>query len=235
LVASPFAGATPDAALTGDQVDDATLAQVQDVILEADLCAQEGDLERLAALYSDHALQTGVLGDEEVPIEPGTPVSTPTTENGEGKAPASVSSALALDDGRVLAYVERGSNIYQVFFVQINGVWLLDSGETLIDEMVDDSDGGSGTPVNVDQLPIEVLQAVAIEVSKQVGEDVATVTITSFEAVEWNDSFLGCPVEGEFASQVITPGYRVIATYDGTTYEVHTDLAGNAVSCTGGE
>jgi hypothetical protein len=235
LVASPVAGATPEADLTGNQVDDKTLEEVQNVVLEADLCAQAGDLNRLAALYSDHALQTGVLNDEAVPIEPGTPAVTPTSGDGQAASPPSVSLAFLLNDGRVLAYVERGSSVYQVFLVKVDGEWRLDSGETKADEMIDDSGGAGGTPVDAGMLPIVVLQAVASEISKQAGEDVANLTIDSYEAVEWNDAFLGCPVEGEFAAQVITPGYRIMATYKGKSYEVHTDLDGNAASCVGGE
>jgi hypothetical protein len=63
------------------------------------------------------------------------------------------------------------------------------------------------------------------------GDEVTTVTIVSVEPIEWPDSFLGCPVEGGFAAQVITPGYRVIVQLEDEQLEIHTDLQGHAVTC----
>jgi hypothetical protein len=52
---------------------------------------------------------------------------------------------------------------------------------------------------------------------------------------EWNDTSLGCPKPDQTYSQVITPGYVVLLAVGSTTYEVHTDLSGTAVVCTGDE
>ena len=60
------------------------------------------------------------------------------------------------------------------------------------------------------------------------------VEVTSFEAVEWSDSSLGCPQPGQMYAQVITPGYRVILKAAGQTYEYHTDRGNRAVLCSGG-
>jgi hypothetical protein len=51
-------------------------------------------------------------------------------------------------------------------------------------------------------------------------QDVAVVGV---EAVEWNDSGLGCLESGQMALQVITPGYRVSLRANGTDYTFHTD------------
>lgn len=57
--------------------------------------------------------------------------------------------------------------------------------------------------------------------------DVATLTVTAVEAVEWPDSSLGCPQEGMMYTQVLTPGYRItLQDESGMIYEVHT--AGDA-------
>jgi hypothetical protein len=50
---------------------------------------------------------------------------------------------------------------------------------------------------------------------------------------EWTDSSLGCPQAGQAYSPVITPGYIVVLAVGPTNYEVHTDLSGTAVICTG--
>lgn len=58
------------------------------------------------------------------------------------------------------------------------------------------------------------------------------VSVAEAEAVEWRDSCLGCTVPGQMCLMVITPGYRVILSAGGTTYEVHTDRTGQrAIFC----
>jgi hypothetical protein len=63
----------------------------------------------------------------------------------------------------------------------------------------------------------------------------AEITFVSSIPGEWNDSSLGCPEPGQTYAQVITPGYIIILAVGPTNYEVHTDLAGTAVVCTGSE
>ena len=227
LMATPVADEPLDENPAGVRVDDATLIEIQQVILTAELCAQAGDFGRLAALYSDHAIQSGVLAAEDVPILPGTPEATPQAPVDQGSAPKVVSLAIELPDGRVLATIEQGTTISQVYLVKEDDRWLIDSGEVVVDEMIDDI-GGSPS---AETLPIEVLDAIVQLVRDETGEDVDSVTIIAAEQVEWPDAFLGCPVEGSFAAQVITPGYRVMVDYEGTHLEVHTDLRGNAVTC----
>lgn len=56
--------------------------------------------------------------------------------------------------------------------------------------------------------------------------DSEQVDVVSVESVMWNDASLGCPEPGKMYAQVVTPGYRIVLEVDGTTYEVHTDNAG---------
>ena len=70
----------------------------------AEACAAKGDYNRLAALYSDSAIQTGVLDAAEQPIQPGTPPATPSTSPPPGKyGPPVVSDAWWIDDTHVIA------------------------------------------------------------------------------------------------------------------------------------
>jgi hypothetical protein len=57
------------------------------------------------------------------------------------------------------------------------------------------------------------------------------VTIDRVEQVEWRDASIGCAQAGMMYAQVITPGYRVVATVSGQRKEVHTDMTGRAVVC----
>ena len=54
------------------------------------------------------------------------------------------------------------------------------------------------------------------------------------EAIEWPDSALGCPQPDMVYAAVITPGYQVTITAQGTTYLVHTDSLseGEKIICT---
>jgi hypothetical protein len=209
-----------------EPVDVATRHDLERVILLADICAQQGEFERLAALYSDHALQSGVLAEEGVPIEAGTPPATPTTGPPLKVGPPTVRAAWWIDETHVWAHIARGNSIREVRFVLENGAWLIDSGETVID-----FGEGRATPDASRMLPLPVLQAIVHLIADETGASVQSITISSVERVDWPDTALGCPQPGEFYAQVITPGYRVMVEHEGQQFEVHTDLRGRAVTC----
>lgn len=234
--ATPAVAIEPVTPETTTPIDEETRAAIEAVILMADACAEAGDFDRLAALYSPAAIQNGVLDAEPAVIQPGTPEATPSTGQPEpGKyGPPIVRSGWWIDDTHALVQVERGNTVREVRMVTIDGAWLIDSAEVVVEELVED---GMATPDMSVVLPVEVMQAI---VDLVVGEDAGTdgtaaITIISAEPVDWRDTFLGCPVEGGFAAQVITPGYRVVVEYEGERIEVHTDLMGHAVACEGGQ
>jgi len=53
--------------------------------------------------------------------------------------------------------------------------------------------------------------------------------LESTEQVDWPDTSLGCPKEGENYAQVITPGFRMAFSFEGETYAVNTDTNGSQV------
>lgn len=218
--------ATPE---TTRPADEETLRAVEMVVKMADACAAAGDYGRLAALYSDHAIQAGVLDEEAISIQPGTPVATPSSSELPGKyGPPVIRFASWVDETHLVAEVERAPTIRELRFVQEDGVWLIDSEETITSEMVEDL---PGTPDASAVLPMPVMQSIIDLIANETGDEVQSITITSAEPVDWPDTFLGCPIEGSFAAQVITPGYLVVVEYGGETFEVHTDLQGHAVTC----
>jgi hypothetical protein len=229
IKATPVAATSPAASPEATEpVDSETLSELQRVVEMADACAEQGDFGRLAALYSEHAIQGGVLDHERVPITPGTPATTPGTSPQPGKyGPPTVSAAYRIDADHIVAEVERGPTIRELRFVRENGRWLIDSNEAVTGRIVEDH----ATPDQSAVLPMSVIQAIIDLLTKETGAQVQAITITDVQSVEWSDTFLGCPVEGSFAAQVITPGYRVQVEYKGTHYEVHTDLDGHAVTC----
>lgn len=75
------------------------------------------------------------------------------------------------------------------------------------------------------------------DLAKKLGVKEEDISLVSVEETQWNDSSLGCPKEGMFYAQVITPGYKIILSYNHPlaefqkTYTYHTDMKGNYVSC----
>lgn len=75
------------------------------------------------------------------------------------------------------------------------------------------------------------LKAALADLAKQTGLPASDIAVLSVEAVEWSDSSLGCPQEGFMYAQVITPGYLIMLSGQGQTYEYHTDQGQNVVLC----
>ena len=89
----------------------------------------------------------------------------------------------------------------------------------------------SGAPVT-GEVPESILQAVQAQLAKDVpGVDLSAATVVVAEAVEWNDGSLGCPEPGMVYTQVITPGYHVVISADGTEYDYRATDAGQVRLC----
>ncbi|MBI2599617.1 hypothetical protein HYW43_01715 [Candidatus Daviesbacteria bacterium] len=69
------------------------------------------------------------------------------------------------------------------------------------------------------------------DLAKKLGVETSQIQLVSVEKVEWRDSSLGCPKQGEMYAQVISPGYKIIFEYQGKQYEYHTDEDSHFVSC----
>ena len=67
--------------------------------------------------------------------------------------------------------------------------------------------------------------------AKDLGIASDDIRLVAIEAVEWNDSSLGCPQPDQAYLQVITPGYRIVLETQGQRYEYHTDQRGTVVRC----
>lgn len=66
-------------------------------------------------------------------------------------------------------------------------------------------------------------------VAGELGIAVESVSVISFESVEWPDRCLGVIIKGQMCAQGVTPGYRIILEAQGQTYEVHTDETGESL------
>lgn len=59
----------------------------------------------------------------------------------------------------------------------------------------------------------------------------ADIAVVAVEENEWRDSSLGCPKPGVNYLQVITPGYKIMLTAQGKSYEYHSDTNRRVVRC----
>ncbi len=82
------------------------------------------------------------------------------------------------------------------------------------------------------EYPVSVVNA-RQELADELGATLDAVEVVSFERAEWSDSCLGLGGPAESCLAVITPGWRVMLSFDGAVYEVRTDELGEAVRIAG--
>lgn len=78
-----------------------------------------------------------------------------------------------------------------------------------------------------------VIELARARLANDLGCAPADLTLVEHEAVDWNDSSLGCPKRGMMYMQVITPGYRIVLAHNGQQYALHTDRRQRVVRCDG--
>ena len=88
-----------------------------------------------------------------------------------------------------------------------------------------------GEPVNTAAMPREVRRAVVADAARRFRVDENSVVLTRAEQLTWSDGSLGCPQPGQVYTQMLVPGYRVVAKTVAGELTYHTDTHGNAVTC----
>jgi len=88
---------------------------------------------------------------------------------------------------------------------------------------------GENSPVLTTPLPPKAAVKAQQELAGELGIDPNWITIQEVQAKQWSNTCLDAQAENEICAEQITPGYRIILTYDGTTYTYHTDLEGNQI------
>jgi hypothetical protein len=69
------------------------------------------------------------------------------------------------------------------------------------------------------------------DLARQLEIDPEDIEVRQAQAVEWNDSSLGCPKPDSSYLQVITPGYRIELFAAEMLYTYHTDQQSTVVRC----
>ncbi len=90
------------------------------------------------------------------------------------------------------------------------------------------------TPVGLEGSQAAVSAAQA-DLARTLNLSERDISLQKIEAVQWRDSSLGCPKSGHGYLQMITPGFRIWLEAQGQTYEYHSDMRGNVVSCGEGQ
>jgi hypothetical protein len=74
-----------------------------------------------------------------------------------------------------------------------------------------------------DPIVAEFTEQARNDLAGRLGIPVGEIVLVRSEAIDWSDSSLGCPQEGEEYIQAITTGYRIVMAVGDTYYEYHTD------------
>lgn len=89
-------------------------------------------------------------------------------------------------------------------------------------------DGKVVRAIVADEKTLAAVAAAQRALADLLSVDAASITIVSVDSVDWPDACLGVPTPGACA-QVITPGYRIILSVSGQSYEFHTNQDGSQV------
>lgn len=86
-------------------------------------------------------------------------------------------------------------------------------------------------PVGGSGLPQEMIDRVIAQAASETGVDTASIRVVGAEAVTWSDGSLGCPKPGEFYTQALVPGYRVVLDVAAEEVNYHASESGDFAAC----
>jgi hypothetical protein len=225
LGATPASAATPsgtESLPSGEPVDKATFAAIQQTLDQVRACEQSGNVNAVLALYTDAYVSNVALAPESVPIVAGTPnpagsgpAATPVAET---NLPLTLIEANRQADGSVAGLVLYGSTLHIFEFVEQANLWRINQTSVFAQSA---SNGAPAAPVQ---------NAVAAAAAK-LGAATDSLKLIYANQRDWPDTSLGCPEPGKFYAQVITPGWLVLIGGSSQVLEYHTDANQNVVLC----
>jgi hypothetical protein len=98
-------------------------------------------------------------------------------------------------------------------------------------EAVETPASPAGEPVNTSAMPREVRRAVVADAARRFRVPESSVVLTRAEQLTWSDGSLGCPEPGHSYTQMLVPGFRVVAKTQNGELTYNTDTRGNVVTC----
>jgi formylglycine-generating enzyme required for sulfatase activity len=79
--------------------------------------------------------------------------------------------------------------------------------------------------------PGDFIRLATEALARALDTDAGAIALVALERQDFPDAALGCPQPGEAAAAVLTPGYKIVLSINGTAYELHTNLDGTLVRC----
>jgi hypothetical protein len=70
--------------------------------------------------------------------------------------------------------------------------------------------------------PDAMLAEARARLAAHLGVKEDALAVQSTEAKQWPDGAIGCPQAGMMYPQIVTPGYLIVFSHNGTSYDVHT-------------
>jgi len=96
---------------------------------------------------------------------------------------------------------------------------------------VAESSAPAGDPVATATLPRELRRAVVADAARLLQVPESAVVLARAERVTWSDGSLGCSKPGQVYTQMLVPGYRVVARSGERELTYHTDERAYVVGC----
>ena len=69
------------------------------------------------------------------------------------------------------------------------------------------------------------------DTARRSGRDPAKLRVVLAAPVTWSDGSMGCPQPGQFYTQALVPGYRIVIAADSETFEYHGASNGEPFYC----
>ena len=83
------------------------------------------------------------------------------------------------------------------------------------------------------EVPPDVIAMASADLTKRTGIDPSTFVVIRSEQAIWSDGSLGCRIPGQVYIQVQTPGYWIVLTANGKSYDYRATEAGAVQLCEG--
>jgi hypothetical protein len=81
------------------------------------------------------------------------------------------------------------------------------------------------------EVPDEILQKIIGKLMTDIAADRADIAVLHAESLTWNDGSLGCGKPGQFYTQALVPGYRVVLGHAGQQYDYRATERGLFMLC----
>lgn len=100
-------------------------------------------------------------------------------------------------------------------------------------ERVTPEEFSEDTPIT-GEVPAGLIEKILSDLAQKIGVDKSTIQVIRSEAMIWNDGSLGCPKPGEFYTQALVNGYRVVLKAGEKEYDYRASESGYFFLCEGG-